>query len=98
MLLRHAFEELGAVRVQLKTDERDERSRRAIARLGARFEGVLRIYQTRYDGFVRNTALFPIVAEDWPVVRARNRCWLADRERGLNPRLRRARAGVCCLA
>lgn len=68
--LRHAFEVLGAVRVQLKTDERNTRSRAAIERLGAKFEGILRRYQARHDGFVRNTALFAIVAEDWPAVKA----------------------------
>lgn len=71
LLLRHAFEALGAMRVQLKTDERNEPSRRAIARLGAQFEGILRKYQTRFDGYVRNTAMFAIVADDWPAVRAR---------------------------
>jgi RimJ/RimL family protein N-acetyltransferase len=70
-LLRHAFETLGAVRVQLKTDERNERSRRAIERLGARFEGILRKYQTRSDGFVRNTAMFAVTDDDWPAVKAR---------------------------
>ena len=68
--LRHAFEELGAVRVQLKTDERNEASRRAIARLGCTFEGILRAYQTRDDGFVRNTALFSLIAAEWPAARA----------------------------
>ena len=71
LLLRHAFEQLGAARAQLKTDERNEASRRAIARLGAQFEGILRRYQRRFDGYVRNTAMFAIVAEDWPAVRAR---------------------------
>lgn len=70
LLLRHAFEVLGAVRVQLKTDERNARSRAAIERIGARFEGILRKYQTRHDGFVRNTAMFSIVAEEWPAVKA----------------------------
>lgn len=68
--LRHAFEDLGAVRVQLKTDERNEPSRRAIARIGGVFEGILRKYQTRYDGYVRNTALFSLVAAEWPAARA----------------------------
>lgn len=68
--LRHAFEELGAWRVQLKTDERNERSRTAIARIGARFEGILRKYQARHDGYVRNTAMFAVTAEDWPDVKA----------------------------
>ncbi|MDP1580695.1 MAG: GNAT family N-acetyltransferase [Candidatus Didemnitutus sp.] len=63
--LRHAFDDLGAVRVQLKTDERNEPSRRAIARIGGVFEGILRNYQTRYDGFVRNTAMYSLVAADW---------------------------------
>lgn len=68
--LRHAFEELGAWRVQLKTDERNARSRAAIARLGASFEGILRKYQVRHDGFIRNTAMFSIVEAEWPAVKA----------------------------
>lgn len=71
LLLRHAFETLGAVRVQLKTDERNEASRRAIARIGGQFEGILRRYQARFDGYVRNTAMFALVAEDWPANRIR---------------------------
>lgn len=71
LLLRHAFEQLGAARVQLKTDERNEASRRAIARIGAEFEGILRRYQVRFDGYVRNTAMFAFTAEDWPAKRAR---------------------------
>ena len=77
LLLRHAFETLGAVRVQLKTDERNARSRRAIERLGARFEGILRNYQTRADGFVRNTALFALTDADWPAAKARLEARLA---------------------
>jgi RimJ/RimL family protein N-acetyltransferase len=77
LLLRHAFETLGAVRVQLKTDERNEPSRRAIARLGAQFEGILRKYQTRFDGYIRNTAMFAIVADDWPAARTRLEAMLA---------------------
>ena len=70
--ITHAFETLGAVRVQLKTDERNEQSRAAIARLGAVFEGILRNYQTRaHDGYVRNTAMYSITAEEWPAVKAR---------------------------
>lgn len=68
--LRHAFEDLGAWRVQLKTDERNARSRAAIERLGARFEGILRKYQVRHDGFVRNTAIFSLLAEEWPAAKA----------------------------
>jgi RimJ/RimL family protein N-acetyltransferase len=70
LLLRFAFEQLGAGRVQLKTDVRNQRSQRAIARLGARYEGTLRRYQRREDGTVRDTVLFSITAEEWPAVRA----------------------------
>lgn len=71
LMLRHAFEEQGALRVQLKTDERNEKSRAAIGRLGAVFEGILRNYQTRaHDGYVRNTAMFSITEAEWPVVKA----------------------------
>jgi RimJ/RimL family protein N-acetyltransferase len=68
--LTHAFEKLGAIRVQLKTDERNAGSRAAIARVGATFEGILRRYQARYDGYVRNTAIFSLTAEEWPAAKA----------------------------
>ena len=72
LMLRQAFEKQGAVRVQLKTDERNEKSRRAILRLGAVFEGVLRNYQTRpHDGYVRNTAMYGITDREWPDIKAR---------------------------
>jgi RimJ/RimL family protein N-acetyltransferase len=77
LLLRHAFEALGAARVQLKTDERNEPSRRAIARIGADFEGILRRYQIRFDGYVRHTAIFAFIADDWPAKRARLEALLA---------------------
>jgi RimJ/RimL family protein N-acetyltransferase len=60
----------GFGRVQLKTDIRNARSQQAIARLGAQYEGVLRRYQRRQDGTVRDTVLFSVTAEDWPDVRA----------------------------
>ncbi|WP_336922365.1 GNAT family N-acetyltransferase [Aquipuribacter sp. SD81] len=69
LVLGHAFEVLRAGRVQLKTDVRNERSQRAIERLGARPEGLLRRYQRRADGTVRDTALFSVTAEEWPAVR-----------------------------
>jgi RimJ/RimL family protein N-acetyltransferase len=71
LLLGHAFDDLGAGRVQLKTDIRNVRSQQAIARLGATYEGVLRRYQRRADGTVRDTVLFSIIAEEWPSVRSR---------------------------
>ncbi len=71
LMLRHAFEALGAVRVQLKTDARNVQSQRAIAKLGAVREGVLRRHMVLPDGFVRDTVVFSITDEDWPEVKRR---------------------------
>ena len=68
LLMEWAFGH-GFGRVQLKTDIRNARSQQAIARLGARYEGVLRRYQRRQDGSVRDTVVFSVTAEDWPTVR-----------------------------
>ena len=70
LLLRHAFEDLGAARVQFKTDVNNLHSQRAIEKLGARREGVLRRFQVRANGFVRDTMVFSIIAEEWPEVKA----------------------------
>lgn len=70
LLLRHAFEDLGAVRVQFKTDLNNLHSQRAIEKLGGRREGVLRRYQTRSNGFIRDTVMFSILDEEWPAVKA----------------------------
>jgi RimJ/RimL family protein N-acetyltransferase len=70
LLLRHAFEDLGAVRVQFKTDLNNVHSQRAIEKLGAKREGVLRKYQMRSSGFVRDTVMYSILAEEWPAVKA----------------------------
>jgi N-acetyltransferase len=78
-LLSYAFDQLRAGRVQLKTDVRNTRSQRAIAALGARYEGTLRRYQRRADGTVRDTAMFAITAEDWPQVKDTVSGRLADR-------------------
>jgi len=69
LLMGWAFDH-GFGRVQLKTDVRNVRSQQAIARLGAQYEGVLRRYQRRTDGTVRDTVMFSVTAEEWPVVRA----------------------------
>ncbi len=71
LLLRHAFEDLGAVRVQLKTDGRNEQSQRAIERIGARREGVLRRNRRLWDGFIRDTVVFSILDSEWPGVKAK---------------------------
>lgn len=71
LLLGYAFEGLHMGRVQLKTDVRNVRSQRAIAGIGATCEGVLRRYQRRLDGSVRDTVVFSLTAEEWPDVRRR---------------------------
>ena len=69
LLLEHAFEELGAERVTLKTDGRNTRSQSAIRRLGAAYDGTLRHNRLRADGSVRDTAFFSILRAEWPGVR-----------------------------
>ena len=71
LLLQHAFENLGCLRVQLKTDERNLQSRAAIEKLGAKFEGTLRKHMVLHDGFVRNSAMYSITDEEWPAVKER---------------------------
>jgi N-acetyltransferase len=71
LLLRHAFEGLGALRVQFKTDRRNLRSQRAIERLGAVKEGTLRKHRINHDGFVRDSVYYSIVDDEWPEVKAR---------------------------
>lgn len=69
LLLQHAFETLNFERVQLKCDARNLHSQRAIAKLGAQREGVLRKHMRLPDGYQRDTVMFSIVAEEWPTVR-----------------------------
>jgi RimJ/RimL family protein N-acetyltransferase len=71
LMLDHAFETWKVLRVMFKTDARNERSRRAIARLGAQFDGVLRAHKLASDGTVRDSAYFSIVRDEWPSVRER---------------------------
>jgi N-acetyltransferase len=70
LLMGWAFDH-GFGRVQLKTDIRNRRSQAAIAKLGATYEGVLRRYQRRADGTVRDTVMYSVTAEEWPSVRER---------------------------
>jgi RimJ/RimL family protein N-acetyltransferase len=76
LLLGYAFETLDCVRVQLKTDLRNERSQRAIERLGAVREGVLRNHMILPDGTLRHSVFYSILPEEWPSVRARLAAWL----------------------
>lgn len=71
LLLGHAFEELGCLRVQLKTDGRNLRSQAAIERLGAVKEGVLRQHMLLHDGYVRDSVMYSITAGEWPAVKQR---------------------------
>lgn len=71
LLLAHAFGPLGMERVQIKTDILNTRSQRAIEKLGAVREGVLRRHLRRPDGTMRDTVMYSVIREDWPGVRAR---------------------------
>lgn len=75
LLLAHAFENWGAVRVALCTDADNARSRAAIERIGARFEGIVRKHRPSTvagkEGTARDTALFSVIDDEWPAVRAR---------------------------
>lgn len=70
LMLRHAFEALNCVRVQLKCDSRNEHSAAAIKKLGAQFEGRLRKHGILPDGYIRDTLMFSVTDEEWPQVRA----------------------------
>lgn len=70
-LFEQAFEQLQANRVQLQTDERNEASQRAIERLGATREGVLRQHKRYPDGYVRNSVMYSVIADEWPAVKQR---------------------------
>ena len=65
LLLNFAFDELGAERVELKTDERNTASRNAIEKIGGRFEGILRSHTLMYDGHRRNTVYYGILKNEW---------------------------------
>lgn len=71
LLLSHAFETLGAIRVELKTDALNEQSRRAILRLGAVEEGTFRKHRITASGRIRDTVYFSILDTEWPTVKAR---------------------------
>ncbi len=71
LLMEHAFEQLKCIRVQIKTDSRNERSQRAIERLGAVREGTLRNHMVLPDGHVRHSIYYSILDTEWPAVKAR---------------------------
>lgn len=77
LLMQHAFEAWGCIRVQIKTDLRNERSQRAIERLGATREGVLRKNLIMPDGYQRSSVMYSVLDEEWPAVKARLQQFLA---------------------
>jgi RimJ/RimL family protein N-acetyltransferase len=70
MLLAHAFESLGCIAVEFRTHWMNHQSRAAIARLGAKQDGVLRAHRIMADGSLRDTVVFSITAPEWPAVRS----------------------------
>lgn len=70
LMLEHAFDRCGCMRVEFKTDERNERSRRAMEALPAQFEGIFRKHMFVRGGEVRDSAYYSIVDHEWPTVRA----------------------------
>jgi RimJ/RimL family protein N-acetyltransferase len=71
LLLRHAFETLGCIRVELKTDSLNEKSRAAILRIGAQHEGIFRNHMITASGRIRHSAYYSIIDSEWPAVKAR---------------------------
>lgn len=71
LLLRHAFEVMGCIRVQFKTDLRNERSQRAIERVGAVKEGILRNHMILPDGTYRHSVYYSVLDSEWPAVKVR---------------------------
>ncbi|MFI6151956.1 GNAT family N-acetyltransferase [Kitasatospora sp. NPDC051170] len=69
LLLQHAFEDLGALRVEFKTDERNKQARRGLLNVGAREEGTLRSFNPMPDGTRRNAVFYSVLRDEWPEVR-----------------------------
>lgn len=82
LMLEHAFERLGCMRVEFKTDSRNVRSRAALAALPAQFEGIFRKHMVTLDAGVRDSAYYSIVDDEWPSAQANLRRRLAERTNG----------------
>ena len=80
MLLTHAFETLDCIAVEFRTHYLNHQSRGAIERLGAKLDGILRAHSVMPNGSVRDTAVYSIIAPEWPAVRAHLR-WQMERPR-----------------
>jgi RimJ/RimL family protein N-acetyltransferase len=81
LMLRHAFEKFGCIRVEFKTDSLNQRSRDAILRLGAKEEGTLRNHMLTWTGRIRHTVYFSIIDSEWTEVKARLEGMMARRVR-----------------
>ena len=79
LLLGYAFDQLGANRVEFKTDSRNEPSRTALLGIGATFEGIFRNHMVMPDGPLRHSAYYSVISDEWPAVRARLEASLANR-------------------
>ena len=77
LLLTHAFETLACIAVEFRTNAMNLQSRAAIARLGAKQDGILRNHQRTADGLLRDTVVFSIIESEWPTVRRHLQCKLA---------------------
>jgi RimJ/RimL family protein N-acetyltransferase len=80
LLLAHAFDALGCIAVEFRTHRFNTQSRRAIERLGAQLDGILRAHQRMDDGALRDTAVYSITAAEWPTVRKHLR-WQLEKRR-----------------
>lgn len=80
LLLRHAFEKLDCIAVEFRTHVINRQSRTAIERLGAKQDGILRAHMILANGTIRDTAVYSILASEWPTVRA-NLFWLLEKPR-----------------
>jgi RimJ/RimL family protein N-acetyltransferase len=81
LLLGHAFESLNCIAVEFRTHFFNQQSRRAIERLGAKFDGIIRNHQIAPNGTLRDTVVFSIIASEWPTVKAHLTYQLNDRAR-----------------
>ena len=80
LLLKHAFEQLDCIAVEFRTHIINSQSRRAIERLGAKFDGILRSHMIMINGTIRDTAVYSIIQSEWPTVSANLR-WQLEKPR-----------------
>ena len=84
LMLRHAFEGLGCLAVELRTHRLNDQSRAAIERLGAKLDGILRQHMIMPDGHIRDTAVYSITRDEWPAVKEGLERRMAEGSAGLN--------------